>query len=111
MHSTGAAHLVKLGFSPLTQPVSLAPLLPAEPPVRSSTALWAYLVPFAQDLPRPSLHAPEQRVLDHAQPGVAAVLGTRGETLGSGKGLALPAEGRAPGRARGRGARRTGVAL
>lgn len=33
--------------------------------------LRAYLVPFAQDLPRPRLYAPEQRVLDHAEHGVA----------------------------------------
>ena len=73
--------------SPLKPILSLcSPLFPAERPFRSSTALWAYLAPFAQDLPRPSLYAPEERVLDHAQHGVAVVLRTLGETRGRGKG-------------------------
>ena len=87
--------------SPLKPILSLClPLLPAEPSFRSSTALWAYLAPFAQDLPRPSLYAPKQRVLDHAQHGVAVVLKTRGETRGRGKGLAQPARAGIPGERR-----------
>lgn len=45
-------------------------------PSGSSAALRAYLAPGAKDLPRPRLHAPEQRVPDHAQHVVAVAIGT-----------------------------------
>lgn len=75
---------------PLAPPASQNPLQPrlgcggrAQPRFRSSAALRAYLSPFAQDLPRPRLYAPEQRVLDHAQHGVAAALRGHLRTQGS----------------------------
>ena len=46
-------------------------------PFGSLAALRAYLVPFAQDLPRPRLYAAEQRVPDQAQHCVAAGLRIR----------------------------------
>lgn len=52
------------------------------PRFRFSAALRAYLAPCAQDLPRPRLYTSEQRVLDHAQHDVTAVLRTHQRTLG-----------------------------
>lgn len=59
---------------------------------RASAARRAYLDPFAQDLPRPRLYAPKQRVLDHAQHAAAVALGTHRRSRAEARG------GRAGGR-------------